>query len=507
MRPVPIYLVMICLYWVISGCGGEAADHVPAEQPPAAQAASASAGDKAVGEPEPATPTSTAKQESRPPVPSAERVVLIVVDNLRADRLGAYGYRDHPVTPAMDRLAEQGILFENFHAASPWTAPSFGTMLTGVAPTVHRVGWRLHKSAKTGRESMGVRITQLNPQIPTLCELIVDVTCGAIVTNSFLHPAFGFDRGFTTYDHKNASLSRCRPADEVTRTAETWLKEHADQPFFLMVHYFDPHMSYNPPVKYVRQFAAGPRGRIKVPFANHSDARTGKLNPTEREKAFIRGLYNGEVRFVDDQIDVLVNKMNQMGLLENSWLVVTADHGEEQFDHGSFDHGHRYEEEVTRLPLIIRPPGGKWRAGTRIPYSTRHADLVPTILEWLDKPKPAHLSGRSLMPLITGEETAHRVAYMEYNLYWKQRSSLFDGRYKLIRDVEGEKGFMYDLKEDPAEKKRLKAGHPRYGEMDRQLAALRKQLSEIAKSTAATTPGVALPDEVVKSLRSLGYIE
>jgi arylsulfatase A-like enzyme len=433
--------------------------------------------------------------------------VLVVIDTLRADRLGCYGYVEQPTSPAMDRLASEGILFESFRAASPWTGASFGSILTGVSPTVHGAGERARKGARGARSILGVSTTALNRKVPTLAELLDDVPSAAIVTNSFLHRSMGFARGFDHYDFRHGRLSGARRADAVTRAAVEWLEENREGPGFLMVHYFDPHISYDPPVKYLKDFASMPSGRFEAPFSEHSAARKGTLKPSDEEKAFIRGLYNGEVRFVDDQIGEIVKAMGRLEMLDDTWIAITADHGEEQFDHGSFDHGHRYEDEVIRVPLIIRPPGGKWRAGTRVPYSTRHVDLAPTILEWFGRKVPDHMGGASLAPLISGEEKRHRPAYMEFNIYWASRHALFDGRYKLLRSTEEESGWMYDLETDPAEKRRLKKDHPEYARMDRQLAAVKDRLDKIAASVVDGTQPIEIDPEMAKALRSLGYIE
>ena len=449
-------------------------------------------------------------EPAEPEVPEGRRVVLFVVDTLRADRLGCYGYEEQETTPTMDRLAEEGGLFEKFHAASPWTGASFASILTGVAPAVHRAGKRLPSKSKEGESFLGVRVTPITKKVATLSEMLGETTSAAIVTNAFLHPSLGFARGFDHYDHEVAGLYKARRADEVTSAAIEWLRGHKDESFFLMVHYFDPHISYDPPPEYRKRFAEPPSGRIGVPFADHAAARSGELDPSENEKRFIRGLYNGEVRFVDDQIGRMLEEMDELGMLDDSWIALTADHGEEQFDHGSFDHGHRYEDEVTRVPLLIRAPGGKWKAGERVSWSARHVDIAPTFLDWLGVEPHPQLAGESLMPLIAGEEERHRPAYMEFNIYWKARRALFDGRYKLIRDVEGERGYMYDLEKDPGEQQRLEKDHSRYAELDAQLSALVSALDERARELRSGDAGqeaVELSEDVSGALRALGYLE
>lgn len=440
-------------------------------------------------------------------IPKAKKLVLIVVDTLRADRLGCYGYKAQPTSPHIDKLASEGVLFEHFAVASPWTAPSFGTILTGLPPTIHRAGKILSKKSKAGQEVLGVRVSGLSKSVPTLGEMIPSLKRGAIMNNAFLHPALGFARGFDHYDHKNSSLLESRLASEVTQAAVGWLKENKDEDFFLLVHYFDPHISYDPPAKYKEMFAPGNAGLISAPFKDHYRARSGKLKPSEEEKAFIIGLYNGELRFVDDQIGELIAQMERLGLLDNTWIAVTSDHGEEQFDHGSFDHGHRYEEEVTRVPFILRAPKGRWNAGRRIPHLARHIDILPTILELYDVEAQKYLIGRSLLPLVDGRESSPRPAYMEYNLYWGQKYALYDGRYKFIANVYSGRGYLYDLLEDPGELKQLGKEHPQYAVLKKQGQMLRNSFAAQAKKQLDRDEAVELPEEVEEALRSLGYIQ
>jgi arylsulfatase A-like enzyme len=439
-----------------------------------------------------------------------DNVVLIVVDTLRADRLGCYGYTEQPTTPAIDALASEGILFETFHASSPWTAPSFASMLTGVAPTVHRTGkWLKGQELRDAEEILpfgAVRMQPIRTEIPLLTELADNVRSAAFVTNTFLDARLGFGRGFDHYDCVKGGLNDTRRADEITTAAIEWLEANHDQPFFILLHYFDPHMSYDPPPAYRERFAPGKVGRVDVPFTDLKNARSGEFKPTPEERSFIDGLYNGEVRFVDDQIALFVEAMRERGLLGKSWIVVTSDHGEELFDHGSFEHGHRYEEEVTRVPLVIRAPGGLMGAGSSVTAAASHVDLMPTTLEWLGVAVPDHVMGRSLTPMITGEETKSRPAYMEFNLFWKPQRSLFDGRFKLIQFEDGSGGYMYDLAEDPKELNMLGPDHPQYAILEDQIAAVRQQLAAQVSLLKGEDEPIILPEEMEESLRSLGYI-
>jgi hypothetical protein len=178
--------------------------------------------------------------------PRADKMLLIVVDTLRADRLGAYGY-DKPTTPTMNALASEGVRFESLRAASPWTAPSFGALYTGVSPTVHGAGAMLAKGSQKGHDVLGVTVGGIRRDLPTLAELMPEemVTAG-FVTNSFMSESLGMARGFDHYDQRNNSVHRYRKADDVTDRALKWLDANSDKPFFMLLHYIDPHMGYGP---------------------------------------------------------------------------------------------------------------------------------------------------------------------------------------------------------------------------------------------------------------------
>ncbi len=500
-RPMMVKTVslFVCIFTlVMASCGTEPAKPAPptvSTSPATGQGLKKLTGHTLAQPPKPEPPTP----------PKAEKMIFVVIDALRADRLGCYGF-PQATSPTIDAIAKEGVLFETLHAASPWTAPSFGSLFTGVSPTVHGAGQMLIKGTKGGTSLMGVTVGGIRKGLPTVAEMLPKNTVkGGFVTNAFLSDKLGFARGFDDYDHRNASIYRYRTADEITQKAMAWLQTHKDDSFFLLLHYFDPHMKYDPPAQYVKQFASDKPPRLSAPFVDHNGARDGSLNPNEREKRFIRGLYNGEVRFVDDQLARLKTALTEMGLWDRTWLVITSDHGEEHFEHGSFEHGHAYEEEVTRVPLIIRAPGGTWQAGTRIASSVRHVDIPPTLLALYGEDARPHFEGQSLLPLILNGAREDRVAFMEYNLFHGQQVALFDGRYKFIWDTRTEKGFYYDLLQDPGETHRLGRDHPQYDALFAQLKATRNKLKKTAKNKPSNA--TEMDAETVKALQSLGYIE
>ena len=496
----PLTCALLLAAFVWNGCGGNDDERQEVEGHSASIADTAAGGDASVSSGQKGTVRKDADAQ-----PKSDKVIMVVVDALRADGLGCYGY-SKDTSPTIDRLAKEGILFERMHSASPWTAPSFGTFYTGVSPTVHGAGSMLARGSSKGTTLFGVTVGGIRKDLPTLPKLLPsEVRKGAIINNSFVSKELGFARGVDDFNHKIAHLTRYRTADEVTDIATKWLEEHKDGPFFLMAHYFDPHIQYGPPKKYLAQFAPDKPRRIAYPFVDHHTARDGTLKPNDAEKEYIRGLYNGEVRFTDDQIGVLIGAMEKMGLMDDTWLIITSDHGEEHFDHGSFEHGHRYEEEVVRVPFIVRAPGGKWKAGTRIADSVSHVDILPTVLDLYSVPSLPHFEGSSMLPLVDGKKRPDRTSYMEFNLFKGQQCALFDGRYKIVWDFRRNRAFMYDLKEDPRELTKLGKEHPMYEGMLERVKARREELTRQARGKVFDKG--ALSKEAADALKSLGYIK
>jgi len=186
-------------------------------------------------------------------------VVLIVVDTLRADHLGIYGY-SRDTSSHLERWAEEGMVFERAMSTSPWTLPTFGSILTGRLPTGHGAGSR-------GGGEVRPKSTRLDQTLPTLAEELQQAgfATAAIVNNPWMKPRFGLDRGFDTYDYQFTSNKRRRRANRIVDLATTWIDAHRDQPFFLLVHLFDPHMTYDPPSSVRGRFTGPYEDRFSLP--------------------------------------------------------------------------------------------------------------------------------------------------------------------------------------------------------------------------------------------------
>lgn len=429
-----------------------------------------------------------------PAEPPARRpnVVVYLVDTLRADHLGCYGY-PRPTTPHIDAFASSALLFRRAVAQSSWTLPSTATVLTGLTPNHH------------GALELGHAI---RPGVPTLAETLGGAgwTTVAFVVNYLGSPAFGHGRGFARFHFYPEDPGRrpglYLPADALHRRLVRWL-DHAprDRPFFLYVHAADPHWPYLPPPRHARPFV--PRGtrppawRAVVHeeqrfFMGHEDwgARPAEVSPDRL--ALLTDLYDGEVHRADEAFGRLVDELGRRGLLDTTVVVLTADHGEELLDHDGLAHGQTLYEEVLHVPLLLRLPGGA-RGGTRVDELARLVDVMPTVLAAAGVPAPAELDGRSLLVPARRPEAFAALAHMGTEL-----ECVTDRDWKVIRDprsLDPTALEVYDLGHDPRERQNLVDTAPvlaGYG---------RRRLEELG----AARPGPPVAPGLLERLRALGY--
>jgi arylsulfatase A-like enzyme len=399
--------------------------------------------------------------------PGRPDVVLIVVDTLRADHLGAYGY-GRPTSPRIDDLARRGTLFESAWSAAPWTLPSVMTIVTGRHASSHRV------------ENDGLK---LGAEVPTLAETLRarGYATGGFVSHVYVSGLYGFARGFETFD----DFSLTRPdyrleagmepaADRVTEAALAWLKRQGRRPVFLMVHYFDPHWPYDPPAGYADLFPNDYRGPLDAGYDSISKFIDPLVPLPSDYRRFLVDRYDAEVRFVDDQVGRLLDALSAAGRTDRAWVVLTADHGEEFKEHGSMGHGRQLYEEAIRVPLIIArttPAGG----GARVAEPVGGVDLFPTIAGLAGgATAPAGLQGRSLVPLLAaggsvpggrapagaapaGPERSLVSETVRLNAY---RKAVRRGPLKLIQFMDDNRAELYDLVSDPEERHDLSAARP-----------------------------------------------
>ena len=424
--------------------------------------------------------------------PLADSAVLIVVDTLRADHLGVYGY-DRGTTPHLDRWSQKAAIFETAVATSPWTLPTFGTLLTGELPSRHRAGF--HETDKGQPE-----FTALAQDIPTLAEMLAasGVSTGAVMNNPFLHPRFGIARGFDTYDYVPGSNLDIRRADAVVDTALQWLDEHAEHPFLLLVHLFDPHLNYDPPPPFRGRFTRDPDAD-GYRYVRVAETRRMLRNGEAVDFEFLNAAYDEEIAFVDSEVGRLLDEMERRGLNERTLVLLTADHGEEFVDHGGFEHGHTMYQELLHVPLLAWGPGIVPR---RIPEPVSLLDVAATVLEGIGGDPFSGLAGVSLLATLRGEDLSpDRILVSEAPKYGAARRSVIRWPLKLIRGPRDDLR-LFDLQTDASELTNVVSERPR------DVARLGQILDEIERLNAALSGGdaVDLDPETLQQLRSLGYV-
>lgn len=413
-------------------------------------------------------------------------VLLVIVDTLRADKLGCYG-NERGLTPRLDGLAAQGLVFEHASAHAPWTLPSTASLLTSLLPRQHGAGGRVPE------------FTALGDEVETLAERFGDAgyRTATIANVIFLGPLFGLTRGFEHVDVQSFEDNvRMRPAEATTAAALAWLDQADDRPFFMLVHYFDPHAVYDPPQPFRRRFADPKDREGGLRFGTREQMvglRTGAFDPGPGLVRRAEALYDGEIAYTDEQVGRLLDGLVERGLDDSTLIVFTSDHGEEFREHGGLEHGHSLYSELLHVPLIVRAPGV--RAG-RVASSVGHVDVAPTVCSW---------AGLELSPQYAGAvlaaDTPDRDVLAHGNFWNAPLTSWRTADSKLIvlpRDAVE----LYAWRADPGETQDLSADEARVDALRRALAAAEQRFA--ARGTGTR---VDVSDEGLRGLEALGYTD
>jgi len=440
-------------------------------------------------------------------------VIVLLVDALRADELGSYGY-PRATTPAIDSLAADGILFEQAVSASTFTKSSIASLFTGRYPYQHGVYWGSHREDPEDPDSVTADV--LSAAETTLAEVLRDhgYLTAAWVQNSHLRGGQGFAQGFVDYQDQQGSIER------IHRRFTRWLRGGGRRyPFFSYLHYIDLHDPYRPEPPYTTLFG----GAADLAFYDGIDlarwgtflqrVRSGEERLTAAQLTQLRAYYDGQLRAIDDRLATLFAFLKREGRYANSLIVLTSDHGDGFGEHGFISHSTDPYEELVRVPLIIKLPANR-SAGKRIADQVRLVDLYPTLLELVGVQAKADLAGCSLVPLIRLGERPEEMEHCGDAVIEIAQEGGYpvvgvrNERYKYIhhqhRDDE-----LYDLVADPGEQDNLLSLTARspLALSGEPLRLERLALAVVEQRGARKAERVQLDEETIRELKALGYLD
>jgi len=389
-------------------------------------------------------------------------VLIITLDTLRADRVGCYGY-SKAKTPDLDELAKIGVKFENTACQVPLTLPSHVSLFTGLYPNYHQV-----------RDNGSY---YLDERFETLAEIFKEreYNTAAFIGAFPVDSRFGLDQGFDVYDdkfqeeEKFKTFSSERKAEEVFLSFKQWFVKNFNHKFFIWVHYYDPHLPYEPPSPYKEQFS----------------------DP-----------YDGEVAYTDVYVGEIIDLLKEKDVFEKTLVVVASDHGEGLGEHREIDHGIFLYDTTIKVPLIFCAPQYLPLDKT-VSSQVRLIDIFPTVLDLLKIPVSKEVQGESLIPYVEGREKKDLVSYIETvhpkeMFSWSDLKGIVDGRMKFI---DAPKPELYDLKKDPEEQNNL------YQKENQIALRMEKVLDElIDRYSSKESSRRELSPEEEEKLRALGYI-
>jgi arylsulfatase A-like enzyme len=426
-------------------------------------------------------------------------IVIVLVDALRTDYLGCYGFSGE-ISPTVDQIANDSLTFTRAFSQAPWTKPSGASLMTSLHPQSHGV-------RRTGRRSRGLRPTigVLKPDVDTLAETLhgAGYQTAAFVANPWVVVKYGFDQGFETFEQTGLQ------GDYLLQRATAWLKARdASRPFFLYLHLMEVHGPYDAPYE---DYLAMRR----VPELN-SDRQLSPRQvkyldspqlhwPDPEQKTQLsswKARYAAGVREMDRYLASFVAEPPMKSLLPESIFVFTSDHGEEFLEHGNLGHGRGLCDHQLRIPLLMRLPK-KYGRGRSIDNVVNLIDLMPTLLRAAGLEAPPYVQGRDLSPLIFSEETgtAPGIAYSTCMMKNPDLHSVRVTDYKLIKDVREGTFEFFDLARDPQEQEAVSEPAELIQQLEERLSAF---LSGAVDMTLDVESEVDTP-EVIERLKALGY--
>ncbi len=482
----------------------------------------------------------------------AERpnVLLIVMDCVRADHLSCYGYH-RLTTPNIDRIASEGVRFATAIAPAAWTVPTIASILTGTYPPTH--------NAVNGHAYLDNRLCTLAEALRALGYKTI-----GFGNNGWVSHSVGMSRGFDIFEEnfrwpkgRLAHLAlrlfsrallltrgvKYKGAYDTNRAVRSLLRQHLSdaqsalegppaggaqgQPFFLFIHYNEAHASYRPPASYARQFLNGvPWAEARKVNQDHAAYHSGSVPMGSREFEILRALYDGEIAYLDAQLQTVFQALTEWGIMDDTVLIITADHGDNQGEHNLMDHKYCLYDTLIHVPLIIRYPP-LLPAGLVIDQPVQTVDIFPTVMDILNVEREylaRQFQGYSILPeklpsrpqFAVAERRNHspqlrktfaKYPDFDYTIFERDQNAVRTATHKYIWASDG-RDELYDIVADPGETRNVIADYPE------QARSLWKVLSEHLDRVSAGGPPEPMMDgmpemdeQIIEHLRDLGYID
>ena len=438
-----------------------------------------------------------------PPPDDRTSVLLLTIDTLRADHLGIYGYTRN-TSRHIDALAREGVVFDHAYTYWPKTRGSFVAMLTG------------RRDSQTGYSKTHPVLLDFNPTLASVLKASGYATA-AIVDNGNVSSEHGYHKGFDAYREtwrEKALATEMDRTRAITEGGIRFLREAPrDRPFFLWLHYVNPHAPYTPPAPWDAAFLddearSGPRLPVVPGF--HGGIPKQWAVPGQDRLGYYLAQYDGEIAVSDEEVGKVLAALRETGRWDRTLVVLTSDHGESLGEHDYyFDHGEDLFDPSLRVPLIVSGPGA--RGGTRSQVLASTLDLVPTILDVVKVSYPPDLAGRSLLGALKGSETGWDRLFARND---RNLTGSLDRRYKVVATpTEKEPRLaLYDRVADPSESRNLARAQPE--ELNRQRRELERFFERAEREWARTRVLVgqapapaAMSREACDSLGALGYVD
>jgi choline-sulfatase len=400
-------------------------------------------------------------QERKP----AKNLLVLVIDTVRADVYTPFNPQTQVKAPAFDALAAESTVFVNAYANENWTKPSVATILSGLYPATH--------GAKRDNDVLSSEVKLLSEHLQQQ-----QFATAAFIANGYVSDKFGFQRG---WDHYTNYIRENKPseAERVFKDAQDWVEKARDRRFFLYIQTIDPHVPYAVPAEYVRLYHPEPyTGPVGPSLDGHEQAAisAGKKKASDADRRWIQALYHGEVTYHDTYMGKFFEALRELGVLDDTLVIVTNDHGEELGEHGRLGHGHSLYEELVRAPLVMRYPA-RFAPGRRVLDVAENVDIFPTATEVLGLAPVPDLDGLSMVPLIEGRPAG--VPSYAIAEFLDNYRAVRVGAWKLIAAGNGD-GRLFDVETDPGETRDRAADAP-----------IARRMCEIHLSEALATPAKA----------------